>query len=68
MSSKTGGTGLGSKIVKDVVDMHGGASAWRASRTRARPSTSGLPIEGPAFLRMTDTPAADHAEPRLTPH
>lgn len=68
VSSKTGGTGLGSKIVKDVVDMHGGRISVESEPDKGTTFDIRLPIEGPAFLRMTDTPATDHAEPRLTPH
>jgi signal transduction histidine kinase len=54
VSSKTGGTGLGTKIVKDVVDMHGGRITVESEPDKGTTFEICLPIEGPAFLRTTD--------------
>jgi nitrogen-specific signal transduction histidine kinase len=43
VSSKKGGTGLGTKIVKDVVDAHKRRSGWKASLVWPRHSISGFP-------------------------
>ena len=51
VSSKTGGTGLGTKIIKDVVDMHGGRISVESALGRGTIFDVRLPIEGPAFLR-----------------
>ena len=59
VSSKNGGTGLGTKIVKDVVDMHGGRIAVESEPGHGTTFDIWLPIEGPAFLR----PAEVHAQP-----
>jgi signal transduction histidine kinase len=50
VSSKTGGTGLGTKIVKDVVDMHGGRITVESEPGKGTTFEIRLPIEGPAFL------------------
>jgi signal transduction histidine kinase len=62
VSSKNGGTGLGTKIVKDVVDMHGGRIAVNSEPGRGTTFEIRLPIEGPAFLRTTEMhlPSASH--------
>jgi signal transduction histidine kinase len=62
VSSKTGGTGLGTKIVKDVVDMHGGRISVESEPGRGTTFEIRLPIEGPAFLRPVDArvPSASH--------
>jgi signal transduction histidine kinase len=62
VSSKTGGTGLGTKIVKDVVDMHGGRISVESEPDKGTTFDIRLPIEGPAFLRTLDvsTPATPH--------
>ena len=54
VSSKTGGTGLGTKIVKDVVDMHGGKITVESEPGRGTTFEVRLPIEGPAFLQPTE--------------
>jgi signal transduction histidine kinase len=54
VSTKTGGTGLGTKIVKDVVDMHGGRITVESGPGRGTTFDIRLPIEGPAFLRTMD--------------
>ena len=53
VSNKTGGTGLGTKIVKDVVDMHGGRITVESEPGKGTTFEIRLPIEGPAFLRPT---------------
>jgi signal transduction histidine kinase len=61
VSSKTGGTGLGTKIVKDVVDMHGGRITVDSEPGRGTTFEIRLPIEGPAFLRTAEMhPSASH--------
>ena len=62
VSSKNGGTGLGTKIVKDVVDMHGGRITVDSEPGRGTTFEIRLPIEGPAFLRTTEMhlPSASH--------
>ena len=57
VSSKTGGTGLGTKIVKDVVDMHGGRISVESEPDKGTTFDVRLPIDGPAFLRTVDAPA-----------
>jgi signal transduction histidine kinase len=57
VSTKTGGTGLGTKIIKDVVDMHGGRIAVDSEPGRGTTFEIRLPIEGPTFLRHSETPA-----------
>ena len=54
VSNKTGGTGLGTKIVKDVVDMHGGRITVDSEPGRGTTFEIRLPIDGPAFLKPTD--------------
>ena len=58
VSSKTGGTGLGTKIIKDVVDMHGGRITVASEPGQGTAFDILLPIEGPAFLRPADAAAA----------
>jgi signal transduction histidine kinase len=62
VSSKTGGTGLGTKIVKDVVDMHGGRITVESEPDLGTTFEIRLPIEGPDFLRTTEMqmPSASH--------
>lgn len=62
VSNKTGGTGLGTKIVKDVVDMHGGRITVESEPGHGTTFEIRLPIEGPAFLRTTEMhlPSASH--------
>jgi signal transduction histidine kinase len=62
VSSKNGGTGLGTKIVKDVVDMHGGRISVTSEAGRGTTFDIRLPIEGPAFLRTGE--ASVQAAPR----
>jgi len=57
VSSKSGGTGLGTKIVKDVVDMHGGRITVESEPGCGTTFDIRLPIEGPAFLRPAEPPA-----------
>ena len=54
VSSKTGGTGLGTKIVKDVVEMHGGRITVESELGQGTTFDIRLPIEGPAFLRAVE--------------
>ncbi|HET7909111.1 MAG TPA: response regulator [Nitrospira sp.] len=54
VTSKSGGTGLGTKIVKDVVDMHGGRITVESEPGRGTAFEIRLPIEGPAFLRPAE--------------
>lgn len=48
VSRKPGGTGLGTKIVKDVVDAHGGTIRVDSTEGKGTTFTICLPIEGPA--------------------
>ena len=57
VSSKTGGTGLGTKIVKDVVDMHGGCITVESEPGHGTTFDIRLPVEGPSFLRTIEAPA-----------
>ena len=50
-SSKAGGTGLGMKIVKDVVDAHGGQITVESQEGRGTTFHISLPIHPPAFLQ-----------------
>jgi len=63
VSNKTGGTGLGTKIVKDVVDMHGGRITVDSEPGRGTTFEIRLPIEGPAFLKPTDVRAQSASHP-----
>ena len=54
VSNKTGGTGLGTKIVKDVVEMHGGRITVESEPGRGTTFEIRLPIDGPAFLKPVD--------------
>jgi len=47
VSRKAGGTGLGTKIVKDVVDAHGGRIAVESEVGKGTTFHLTLPIEGP---------------------
>jgi len=47
VSRKPGGTGLGTKIVKDVVDAHGGTIRVDSTEGKGTTFTIGLPKEGP---------------------
>ena len=47
VSRKPGGTGLGTKIVKDVVDAHGGTIHVNSTEGKGTTFTICLPIEGP---------------------
>jgi len=64
VSSKTGGTGLGTKIVKDVVDMHGGRISVESEPDKGTTFDIRLPIDGPAFLRPLDASAQAAAAPK----
>ena len=57
VSTKTGGTGLGTKIIKEVVDMHGGRIAVDSEPGRGTTFEIRLPIEGPDFLRASEATA-----------
>jgi signal transduction histidine kinase len=57
VSSKSGGTGLGTKIIKDVVDMHGGRITVDSVQGEGTTFDIRLPIDGPAFLRPSEVPA-----------
>jgi signal transduction histidine kinase len=48
MSRKPGGTGLGTKIVKDAVDAHGGSIRVQSTEGKGTTFTICLPREGPA--------------------
>jgi signal transduction histidine kinase len=54
VSSKTGGTGLGTKIVKEVVDMHGGRITVDSEPGQGTTFEIRLPIQGPSFLRSPE--------------
>ena len=54
LTSKSGGTGLGTKIIKDVVEMHGGRITVDSEPGRGTTFDIRLPIEGPAFLRTAE--------------
>jgi signal transduction histidine kinase len=58
LSTKTGGTGLGTKIIKEVVDMHGGRITVASEPGQGTAFEIRLPIAGPSFLRPPDAPAA----------
>ncbi len=47
VSRKAGGTGLGTKIVKDVVDAHGGTVTVDSQEGVGTTFTIRLPISGP---------------------
>lgn len=66
VSSKTGGTGLGTKIVKDVVDMHGGRISVESEPDKGTTFDIRLPIDGPAFLRTLEA-SAQAAAAQATP-
>ena len=48
ISLKIGGTGLGTKIVKDVVDAHGGTISVESEQGKGTLFTIHLPIHGPS--------------------
>jgi len=50
VSRKPGGTGLGTKIVKDVVDAHGGTIRVQSAEGKGTTFTICLPIEGPGAV------------------
>ena len=68
VSNKTGGTGLGTKIVKDVVEMHGGRITVESEPGRGTTFEIRLPIDGPAFLKPVDVrvQSASHLSLTLT--
>jgi len=47
VSRKVGGTGLGTKIVKDVVDLHGGSITVESKEREGTTFHLRLPIDGP---------------------
>jgi signal transduction histidine kinase len=57
VSTKAGGTGLGTKIIKDVVDMHGGRITVESEPGQGTTFEIRLPIEGPAFFQNSNTAA-----------
>jgi signal transduction histidine kinase len=63
VSNKTGGTGLGTKIVKDVVDRHGGRITVESEPGKGTAFEIRLPIEGPAFFRPAAAPAQSASNP-----
>jgi len=63
VSNKTGGTGLGTKIVKDVVDMHGGRITVESEPGRGTTFEIQLPIEGPDFLKPVDARVQSASHP-----
>ncbi len=56
ITTKAGGTGLGTKIVKDVVDMHGGQIVVESEPGKGTTFHIRLPIDRPAFLRQAEKP------------
>ncbi len=50
VSHKVGGTGLGTKIVKDVVDLHGGTITVKSTEGQGTTFTIRLPKDGPLGL------------------
>lgn len=62
ITSKAGGTGLGTKIAKDVVDMHGGQIAVESELDRGTIFHIRLPIDRPAFLCQAEKPAQQPAQ------
>ena len=54
VSRKTGGTGLGTKIVRDVVEMHGGHISVQSELGKGTTFQIRLPIAGPAFLHRSE--------------
>ena len=57
ISRKVGGTGLGTKIVKDVVETHGGSITVESELGKGTSFHITLPVEGPATrLLSTVTP------------
>ncbi len=62
VSRKAGGTGLGTKIIKDVVDMHGGRIAIESQVGKGTAFTIRLPIHRPMFGPDTQEPASAVSE------
>jgi len=58
VSRKTGGTGLGTKIVRDVVEMHGGHISVQSELGKGTTFQIRLPIAGPAFLHRSEARTA----------
>jgi signal transduction histidine kinase len=56
VSRKTGGTGLGTRIVKDVVEMHGGRIAVHSELEKGTTFEIHLPIDGRAFSQPSEGP------------
>jgi signal transduction histidine kinase len=51
VSRKAGGTGLGTKIVKDAVDTHGGQIAVESQEGKGTTFLIRLPIHQPALVQ-----------------
>lgn len=66
ISRKVGGTGLGTKIVKDVVDAHGGAIAVESKEGVGTTFHITLPIEGPSAPPPNRAPAQPDASPKTS--
>ncbi len=58
-SRKHGGTGLGTKIVKDVVETHGGILSMNSNPGAGTTFFLTLPIDGPAVPRSNPTHAKE---------
>jgi signal transduction histidine kinase len=53
ISRKVGGTGLGTKIVKDVIDAHGGKITVESVPDKGTSFHITLPVEGPATRALS---------------
>ncbi|MEX0829121.1 MAG: GAF domain-containing sensor histidine kinase [Nitrospirales bacterium] len=66
ISRKTGGTGLGTKIVKDVIDAHGGKITVESVPDKGTSFHITLPVEGPT-TRTLSKMAPGVEEDRMAP-